>query len=51
MLIATTLTLMMMGMLSRNRQRVGDLMAGTIVVEDGIPEEQQPPPTDEGPFG
>lgn len=45
------ITLMMMGMLSRNRQRVGDLMAGTIVVEDGMPEEQQPPPTDEGPFG
>lgn len=45
------ITLMMMGMLSRNRQRVGDLMAGTVVVEEGMPEEEQPPPADDGPFG
>lgn len=45
------ITLMMMGMLSRNRQRVGDLMASTIVVEDAVIEEERPPPPDEGPFG
>lgn len=31
------ITLMMMGMLSRNRQRVGDLLAFTIVVEEAPP--------------
>jgi uncharacterized RDD family membrane protein YckC len=31
------ITIMMMGMLSRNRQRVGDLLAFTIVVEDAPP--------------
>lgn len=31
------ITIMMMGMLSRNRQRVGDLLAFTVVVEDAPP--------------
>lgn len=44
------ITLMMMVMLSRNRQRVGDLLADTIVVEEGTtPEEPAPPPdSDDG---
>jgi uncharacterized RDD family membrane protein YckC len=33
-------TLMMMVMVTRNRQRVGDLLAGTIVVEQGVPQEE-----------
>jgi uncharacterized RDD family membrane protein YckC len=32
-------TLMMMVMVTRNKQRVGDLLAGTIVVEQGVPQE------------
>lgn len=32
-------TLMMIVMVTRNRQRVGDLLAGTIVVEPGLPPE------------
>ena len=40
-------TLMMIVMVTRNRQRVGDLLAGTIVVEPGVPEEiTEPPPED-----
>ncbi len=46
------ITLMMMGMLSRNRQRVGDLMAGTMVVEEGVPiEDRAPDEPQDGQFG
>lgn len=40
-------TLMMIVMVTRNRQRVGDLLAGTIVVEPGVPEEITEPPPEE----
>jgi uncharacterized RDD family membrane protein YckC len=42
-------TLMMIVMVTRNRQRVGDLLAGTIVVEPGVPEEPIEPPPEERP--
>lgn len=46
------ITLMMMGMLSRNRQRIGDLMAATMVVEESAPVEERPSSDEprDGPF-
>jgi uncharacterized RDD family membrane protein YckC len=41
-------TLMMLVMLTRNRQRIGDLLAGTIVVTLGPPQPDQPAGQDDG---